>query len=401
MLKLSNIVKDYDVASRPVHALRGVSIAFRPSEFVAILGHSGCGKTTLLNIIGGLDRYTSGDLIIRGRSTKHFKNRDWDTYRNHSVGFVFQSYNLIPHQTVLANVELALTLSGEYIFSGNFRIEATNHGLNAADRTYGKCISGGLVGKGYFNILGTTDNNSQILINDGKGLFEVIAVQSQTAKHESYNNKNANGDGDIEHCIASLTFGLISSATNNTTISDIDVYATKVLVNAVRENGSRGMGDVRVAGFNGYSNGTSYNDINLYINSLDQVVQHHTGEGEPDVQNGDAPGGEAHGQQVGQGGDIVGGALQGHEQAQADEADQTHVQEGGGVAAQVEIVGGDLAGLGQDLPQAGEGIGPVGHQEGRNDEAGADEAHEQLQKAALIHGFEFVHLLHLDWIEKT
>ena len=156
---------------------------------------------------------------------------------------------------------------GEYIFSGNFRIEATNHGLNATDRTYGKCISGGLVGKGYFNILGTTDNNSQILINDGKGLFEVIAVQSQTAKHESYNNKNANGNGDIEHCIASLTFGLISSATNNTTISDIDVYATNVLVNAVRENGSRGMGDVRVAGFNGYSNGTSYNDINLYINS--------------------------------------------------------------------------------------------------------------------------------------
>ncbi len=112
MLKLSNIVKDYDVASRPVHALRGVSITFRPSEFVAILGHSGCGKTTLLNIIGGLDRYSDGDLIIRGRSTKNFKNKDWDTYRNHSVGFVFQSYNLIPHQTVLSNVELALTLSG-------------------------------------------------------------------------------------------------------------------------------------------------------------------------------------------------------------------------------------------------------------------------------------------------
>lgn len=112
MLKLSNIVKDYDAASSPVHALKGVSIRFRPSEFVAILGHSGCGKTTLLNIIGGLDRYTSGDLLIRGRSTKNFKARDWDTYRNHSVGFVFQSYNLIPHQTVLANVELALTLSG-------------------------------------------------------------------------------------------------------------------------------------------------------------------------------------------------------------------------------------------------------------------------------------------------
>ena len=112
MLKLTNIVKDYDVGANTVHALKGVSIEFRPSEFVAILGQSGCGKTTLLNIIGGLDQYTSGDLIIRGKSTKNFKSKDWDTYRNHSVGFVFQSYNLIPHQTVLANVELALTLSG-------------------------------------------------------------------------------------------------------------------------------------------------------------------------------------------------------------------------------------------------------------------------------------------------
>ncbi len=111
MLKLNNVVKEYPGAIT-VQALKGVSISFRPSEFVAILGHSGCGKTTLLNIIGGLDRYTSGDLIIRGRSTKEYKSRDWDTYRNHSVGFVFQSYNLIPHQSVLANVELALTLSG-------------------------------------------------------------------------------------------------------------------------------------------------------------------------------------------------------------------------------------------------------------------------------------------------
>ena len=112
MLKLNNIVKDYDVGANTVHALKGVSIAFRQSEFVAILGQSGCGKTTMLNIIGGLDRYTSGDLVIRGKSTKNYKARDWDTYRNHSVGFVFQSYNLIPHQSVLANVELALTLSG-------------------------------------------------------------------------------------------------------------------------------------------------------------------------------------------------------------------------------------------------------------------------------------------------
>ena len=112
MLKLTDIVKDYDVGANTVHALKGVSIEFRPSEFVAILGQSGCGKTTLLNIIGGLDQYSSGDLIIKGKSTKNYKSKDWDTYRNHSVGFVFQSYNLIPHQTVLANVELALTLSG-------------------------------------------------------------------------------------------------------------------------------------------------------------------------------------------------------------------------------------------------------------------------------------------------
>lgn len=112
MLKLDNIVKDYDAGGEKVRALKGVSIEFRKNEFVAILGQSGCGKTTLLNIIGGLDQYTSGDLSINGKSTKKFKDSDWDTYRNHSIGFVFQSYNLIPHQTVLSNVELALTLSG-------------------------------------------------------------------------------------------------------------------------------------------------------------------------------------------------------------------------------------------------------------------------------------------------
>ena len=112
MLELKGIVKDYPAGNGIVKALRGIDLRFRKSEFVSILGPSGCGKTTLLNIIGGLDQYTSGDLIIGGKSTKDFKDRDWDTYRNHSVGFVFQSYNLIPHQTVLQNVELALTLSG-------------------------------------------------------------------------------------------------------------------------------------------------------------------------------------------------------------------------------------------------------------------------------------------------
>ena len=112
MLVLKNIVKDYVTGDTTVRALKGVSINFRENEFVSILGPSGCGKTTLLNIVGGLDRYTSGDLFINGKSTKTFKDSDWDTYRNHSIGFVFQSYNLISHQTVLANVELALTLSG-------------------------------------------------------------------------------------------------------------------------------------------------------------------------------------------------------------------------------------------------------------------------------------------------
>ncbi len=112
MLELKNITKDYPVGDGKVHALRGVSVSFRENEFVSILGHSGCGKTTLLNIIGGLDRYTEGDLLIGGVSTKKYKDRDWDTYRNHSVGFVFQTYNLIPHQNVLSNVELALTISG-------------------------------------------------------------------------------------------------------------------------------------------------------------------------------------------------------------------------------------------------------------------------------------------------
>ncbi len=112
MLKLIDIKKDYLSESDKVEALKGINLSFRKNEFVSILGPSGCGKTTLLNLIGGLDHYTSGDLVICGKSTKDFKDRDWDAYRNHSIGFVFQSYNLIPHQSVLANVELALTLSG-------------------------------------------------------------------------------------------------------------------------------------------------------------------------------------------------------------------------------------------------------------------------------------------------
>ena len=112
MLRLKNITKDYGGAGNTVHALKGISLDFRKNEFVSILGQSGCGKTTLLNIIGGLDKYTSGDLEICGVSTKNFTDGDWDVYRNHRIGFVFQSYNLIPHQTILGNVEIALTIAG-------------------------------------------------------------------------------------------------------------------------------------------------------------------------------------------------------------------------------------------------------------------------------------------------
>ena len=112
MLQIKDIHKEYRTGNLVQRALDGVSLSLRDNEFVAILGPSGSGKTTLLNIIGGLDRYDRGDLIINGISTKKYKDRDWDSYRNHTIGFVFQSYNLIPHQTVLANVELALTISG-------------------------------------------------------------------------------------------------------------------------------------------------------------------------------------------------------------------------------------------------------------------------------------------------
>ena len=112
MLRLSDIHKQYKTDSYTVDALKGISLGFRKNEFVSILGPSGCGKTTMLNIIGGLDRYSSGDLVIDGKSTKDFKDRDWDNYRNKKIGFVFQSYNLIPHLTILGNVELALTISG-------------------------------------------------------------------------------------------------------------------------------------------------------------------------------------------------------------------------------------------------------------------------------------------------
>lgn len=166
MLELKNIVKDYKVGDNVVHALKGVSIDFRESEFVSILGQSGCGKTTLLNIIGGLDRYTEGDLIIGGKSTKQFKNSDWDAYRNHSIGFVFQSYNLIPHQTVLSNVELALTLSGVSKQKRRQRAKQALEKVGLGDQLYKKPnqMSGGQMQR--VAIARALVNNPDILLAD-------------------------------------------------------------------------------------------------------------------------------------------------------------------------------------------------------------------------------------------
>ena len=167
MLRLDEIKKDYLLKDQePVHALRGITLNFRRNEFVAILGPSGCGKTTLLNIIGGLDQYSSGDLVIEGTSTKSYKDSDWDTYRNHSIGFVFQSYNLIPHQTLLQNVELALTIAG--VSKQERRERAKNAlkivGLEGLEKKKPNQLSGGQMQR--VAIARALVNNPEILLAD-------------------------------------------------------------------------------------------------------------------------------------------------------------------------------------------------------------------------------------------
>lgn len=166
MLELIDIKKDYETGGTKVPALKGINLRFRDSEFVSILGQSGCGKTTMLNIVGGLDQYTSGDLIINGKSTKDFKDRDWDYYRNNSIGFVFQSYNLIPHQTVLANVELALTLSGVSKAERKKRAIDALEKVGLADHIYKKPnqMSGGQMQR--VAIARALVNNPDILLAD-------------------------------------------------------------------------------------------------------------------------------------------------------------------------------------------------------------------------------------------
>ncbi|MGM9599626.1 MAG: ATP-binding cassette domain-containing protein [Faecousia sp.] len=166
MLELKNITKEYPNGDSVVHALRGVSLCFRKNEFVSVLGPSGGGKTTLLNIIGGLDRYTEGDLLIDGVSTKKYRDRDWDSYRNHSIGFVFQSYNLIPHQSVLANVELALTLSGVSKKERRARTKAVLEQVGLGDQLYKRPnqMSGGQMQR--VAIARALINNPSILLAD-------------------------------------------------------------------------------------------------------------------------------------------------------------------------------------------------------------------------------------------
>lgn len=166
MLQLKDIKKQYVTGDTTVEALKGINLEFRENEFVSILGQSGCGKTTLLNIIGGLDQYTSGDLIINGKSTKDFKDADWDTYRNNSIGFVFQSYNLIPHQTVLSNVELALTLSGVSKSERRKRATEALEKVGLGDQLYKKPnqMSGGQMQR--VAIARALVNNPDILLAD-------------------------------------------------------------------------------------------------------------------------------------------------------------------------------------------------------------------------------------------
>jgi len=166
MLNLRNVKKDYITSSETVHALRGISISFRKTEFVSILGPSGCGKTTLLNIVGGLDHYTDGDMIIGNRSTKEYSDRDWDVYRNHRVGFIFQSYNLIPHQTVLGNVELALTIAGIGKEERTARAKEALDRVGLSDQYYKKPnqLSGGQCQR--VAIARALVNNPEILLAD-------------------------------------------------------------------------------------------------------------------------------------------------------------------------------------------------------------------------------------------
>ncbi len=223
MLQLTNITKVYSSGAEKVEALKGVNLEFRKNEFVSILGQSGCGKTTLLNIIGGLDRYTDGDLVINGKSTKTFRDSDWDTYRNHSIGFVFQSYNLIPHQTVLSNVELALTLSGVSKTERRQRAIAALESVGLADQIHKKPtqMSGGQMQR--VAIARALVNNPDILLADEptgaldtKTSVQIMEILKEVAKDRLVIMVTHNPDLADEYStrIVKLSDGLVIDDSN-------------------------------------------------------------------------------------------------------------------------------------------------------------------------------------------
>ena len=236
MLKLKNIKKVYVTGDTAVHALKGVSLEFRESEFVSILGQSGCGKTTLLNIIGGLDKYTSGDLIINEVSTKQYSDSDWDTYRNHSIGFVFQSYNLIPHQTVLSNVELALTLSGVSKSERRARAKEALEKVGLGDQLHKKPnqMSGGQMQR--VAIARALVNNPDILLADeptgaldSETSVQIMEILKEISKDKLIIMVTHNPDLASEYSsrIINLLDGLV--------ISDTNPYCTDEYETAIEE----------------------------------------------------------------------------------------------------------------------------------------------------------------------
>ncbi len=232
MLKLKNISKKYYVADMTVDALKEINLTFRKNEFVSILGPSGSGKTTLLNIVGGLDKYSSGDLVINGRRTKDFKDRDWDVYRNHRVGFVFQSYNLIPHQTVLSNVELALTIAG---MSKEERIKKAKDALDKvglSDQYYKKPnqLSGGQSQR--VAIARALVNDPEILLADeptgaldSKTSIQILNLIKEIAKDRLVIMVTHNSELAVKYStrVVSLLDGKLQSDTNPLTEEELKV----------------------------------------------------------------------------------------------------------------------------------------------------------------------------------
>lgn len=248
MLQLKDIKKDYVAGDTTVHALKGVSISFRESEFVSILGQSGCGKTTMLNIIGGLDRYTSGDLIIGGRSTKEFKDKDWDSYRNHKIGFVFQNYNLIPHQTVLANVELALTLSGVSKSERKKRAIEALEKVGLKDQIYKKPnqMSGGQMQR--VAIARALVNNPDIILADeptgaldSETSVQIMNILKDIAKEKLIIMVTHNGELAEEYSsrIIRLLDGKVIGDTSPYEPSEEDIAKEQVSVKAAKKKGEK------------------------------------------------------------------------------------------------------------------------------------------------------------------